>query len=84
MIEALCKKIADVISVPFALVVCIVIQIVWMLIGTLTHFDPYPFVFMLTISNVIQLIMMFVIAVSQRDLHDKHDALHEKIDAKIQ
>ncbi len=41
--------------------------------------DPYPFVFLLTCSNVIQLILIFVIAVAQRQL-SLHDELRAEAD----
>jgi uncharacterized membrane protein len=43
------------------------------------HWDPYPFVFLLTCSNVIQLILIFVIAVAQRQL-SLHDELWAEAD----
>ena len=46
----------------------IVLQFVWIGIGLATNWDPYPFVFLLTCSSVIQLILIFVIAVAQRQL----------------
>lgn len=59
---------------PAALVAAIVLQFVWIGIGLATNWDPYPFVFLLTCSNVIQLILIFVIAVAQRQL-SLHDEL---------
>ena len=53
---------------PAALVAAIVLQFVWIGIGRATHWDPCPFVFLLTCSNVIRLILIFVIAVAQRQL----------------
>ena len=47
------------------------------------HWDPFPFVFLLTISNVIQLILIFILAVGQRqssahaELRAEHD--HDSI-----
>jgi uncharacterized membrane protein len=40
---------------------------------------PYPFIFLLTCSNVIQLILIFVIAVAQRQL-SLHDELRAEAD----
>ena len=48
-------------------------------IGLATNWDPYPFVFLLTRSNVIQLILIFVIAVAQRQL-SLHDELRAEAD----
>ena len=64
---------------PAALVAAIVLQLVWIRIGLTTQRDPYPFVFLLTCSNVIQLILIFVIAVAQRQL-SLHDELHAEAD----
>lgn len=81
--EKICRRIADATGAPIALLLAIVLQIVWILIGASTHWDPFPFVFLLTCSNVLQLILIFVIAVAQKQqtLHDElraeadHDAI---------
>jgi uncharacterized membrane protein len=65
-VERLCKSIADATGAPAALMLAIVIQLVWIAVGQATHWDPYPFAFLLTCSNILQLIMIFVIAVAQR------------------
>lgn len=67
-----------------ALIGCILAQVIWIVGGVLTHWDPYPFVFLLTCSNVLQLVLIFVIAVGQRSQDDAHQAhfynLHEHLD----
>jgi uncharacterized membrane protein len=81
--ERICRKIANATGAPTALLLAIVLQVVWLAMGTLTHWDPFPFVFLLTCSNVIQLILIFVIAVAQKQqtMHDEiraesdHDAI---------
>jgi|SRR5579871_4184675 len=65
-VEKMCKAIADATGAPLALFLAIVFQIGWVIIGTIFHWDPYPFVFLLTISNIIQLILIFIIAVAQK------------------
>ena len=65
-VEKLCKKIADATGAPAALAIAIVSQIAWVVAGSLTHWDPFPFVFLLTISNIFQLILIFIIAVAQK------------------
>ncbi|HEY8298651.1 MAG TPA: DUF1003 domain-containing protein [Candidatus Baltobacteraceae bacterium] len=65
-IERFCKRVADATGAPAALMLAIVVQLIWIAFGTLTHWDPFPFVFLLTVSNVVQLILIFVIAVAQR------------------
>jgi len=65
-IEHFCKKVADSTGAPIALAAVIVVQLVWLVVGQITHSDPYPFVFLLTVSNVIQLTLLFVISVAQR------------------
>jgi uncharacterized membrane protein len=61
----------------------IVLQTAWLIVGSITRWDPFPFVFLLTCSNVIQLILIFVIAVAQRQqtMHDemRAEADHEAI-----
>lgn len=81
--ERMCRRIADATGAPVALLLAIVVQIVWLVLGSITHWDPFPFVFLLTCSNVIQLILIFVIAVAQKQQtqHDelRADADHETI-----
>ncbi len=51
--------------------------------GIITHLDPYPFAFLLTCSNVLQLILIFILAVGQKqsachaELRAEHD--HDSI-----
>jgi uncharacterized membrane protein len=75
--ERMCRKIADYTGAPLALMLAIVVQIVWLIIGTVTRLDPFPFVFLLTCSNVLQLILIFVIAVAQ-----KQQTMHDEIRAE--
>ncbi|MBC5804701.1 MAG: hypothetical protein DLM53_05875 [Candidatus Eremiobacter antarcticus] len=65
-VERFCKRIADSTGAPVALAIVIVAQLVWITAGQLTRRDPFPFIFLLTISNVIQLTLLFVISVAQR------------------
>ena len=71
--ERACRRIAAWTGAPVALMAAIVLQLAWIGFGLLTKWDPYPFVFLLTCSNVIQLVLIFVIAVAQRQssLHDE-------------
>jgi hypothetical protein len=75
--EHICRRIAAMTGAPAALVAAIVLQFVWIGIGLATNWDPYPFVFLLTCSNVIQLILIFVIAVAQTQL-----SLHDELGLK--
>lgn len=77
--ERFCRRIADLTGAPAALMLAIVIQIVWISVGALTRWDPFPFVFLLTCSNVLQLILIFVIAVAQRQ-QTQHDELRAEAD----
>lgn len=94
--EKFCRKVADATGAPMALLLAIVVQIAWLLVGTVTHWDPFPFVFLLTCSNVLQLILIFVIAVAQKQqtMHDElraesdHDAIsrllyHQQVQDEI-
>lgn len=65
-VEKLCKTIADATGAPLALFLAIIFQIGWVIVGTASHWDPYPFVFLLTVSNIIQLILIFIIAVAEK------------------
>src|SRR6202162_4620942 len=81
--ERFCKRIADGTGAPLALFLAVLLQFAWVLAGTLTKMDPYPFAFLLTVSNVLQLILIFVLAVGQRqssehaELRAEHD--HDSI-----
>ena len=77
--ERICRKIADSTGAPLALLLVIVAQFIWVAIGTATGRDPYPFLFMLTISNIVQLIMIFVISVAQRQ-QSQHDEIRAEAD----
>ncbi len=70
--EKFCQRIAAGTGAPMTLLAVIVFQIVWIVVGQLTKMDPFPFVFMLTVSNVIQLVLIVVVAVAgrQQSLHD--------------
>ena len=82
-VEKICKSVADATGAPLALFLAIVFQVVWVIVGITTHFDPYPFVFLLTISNIIQLILIFVIAVAEKQSAEhaelRAEADHENI-----
>jgi uncharacterized membrane protein len=75
----MCRRIADATGAPVALVLAIVVQFIWISVGAITHWDPFPFVFLLTCSNVLQLILIFVIAVAQKQ-QTQHDELRAESD----
>ncbi|GAC1499653.1 MAG: hypothetical protein NVS1B14_03230 [Vulcanimicrobiaceae bacterium] len=81
--ERACRRIAAATGAPIALVLAILLQLVWIGVGVATKLDPFPFVFLLTCSNVLQLILIFVISVAQRQssLHDemRAEADHDSI-----
>ena len=77
--ERLCQRIAEWTGAPGALLAAIVLQAIWISVGIWTHIDPFPFVFLLTVSNVIQLVLIFVIAVAQRQ-QSRHDQLRAEMD----
>jgi uncharacterized membrane protein len=78
-VERFCKRIADWTGAPLALGLAILLQALWIPLGVITKFDPFPFVFLLTCSNVLQLILIFILAVGQRqssahaELRAEHD-----------
>jgi uncharacterized membrane protein len=78
-LEHSCKRIADWTGAPLALVGAIVIQLIWIPVGIFTKLDPFPFAFLLTCSNVLQLILIFILAVGARqssahaELRAEHD-----------
>ena len=82
-IERVCKRIADSTGAPIALGLAILIQFIWIPVGIFTKLDPFPFAFLLTCSNILQLILIFILAVGQRqsaahaELRAEHD--HDSI-----
>ena len=56
----------------WAVYIAFAIQVTWMALATLGiwkfKLDPYPFAFLLFISNIVQLLLMFVIMVGQQVL----------------
>ena len=74
--EKICQRIATATGAPLTLVIVIVFQLVWIVFGHVTKMDPFPFTFMLTISNVVQLILIVVVAVAgkQQSTHDSSRA----------
>src|ERR1700694_4524375 len=56
----------------WAVYIAIVIQVSWMTLATIGIWefrrDPYPFAFLLFLSNIVQLLLMFVIMVGQQVL----------------
>ena len=82
-VERACKTIADSTGAPLALGLAIAVQLVWIPVGILTRLDPYPFAFLLTCSNMLQLVLIFILAVGARqstahaELRAEHD--HDSI-----
>jgi uncharacterized membrane protein len=82
-VERFCKRVADSTGAPLALGLAIIVQLIWIVVGLVTKFDPFPFTFLLTCSNVLQLILIFILAVGQRqssahaELRAEHD--HDSI-----
>jgi len=78
-VERGCRRISDWVGAPLALMLAIVVQIIWVIVGSATGRDPYPFPFLLTVSNIVQLIMIFVIAVGQKQ-SSQHAELRAECD----
>ncbi|HEV2908533.1 MAG TPA: hypothetical protein VGX02_04595 [Candidatus Eremiobacteraceae bacterium] len=78
-VERFCKRISDSTGAPIALAIVIVGQFVWIIFGQATGRDPFPFIFLLTISNVIQLTLLFVISVAQRQA-SQHAEMRAELD----
>ena len=78
-IERTCKRIADWTGAPLALGLAVIGQGVWIVVGVMTKVDPFPFAFLLTCSNVLQLILIFILAVGQRQSasHAERRAEHD-------
>jgi uncharacterized membrane protein len=56
----------------WAVYIAVAIQVTWMALATIGFWefkkDPYPFAFLLFLSNIVQLLLMFVIMVGQQVL----------------
>jgi uncharacterized membrane protein len=78
-VEKFCKRVADSTGAPIALFLAILVQAIWIPVGIITKWDPYPFAFLLTCSNILQLILIFILAVGQRQsvAHDELRAEHD-------
>jgi len=82
-VERYCKRVADWTGAPLALGLAVLVQMIWIPVGILSKWDPYPFAFLLTCSNILQLILIFILAVGQRqsaahaELRAEHD--HDSI-----
>ena len=82
-VERFCKRVADWTGAPLALFLAILLQAIWIPLGIVSKMDPFPFAFLLTCSNVLQLILIFILAVGQRqssahaELRAEHD--HDSI-----
>jgi hypothetical protein len=68
-IEQICSWICEKTGSTTALVSVVVIQVLWLIIGQWTNLDAYPYPFFITISNIVQLTFIFIIAVGQRQFH---------------
>lgn len=75
--EKFCQRIAEGTGAPITLVAVIILQIIWIVFGQVTKMDPFPYVFMLTVSNVIQLVLIVVLAVA-----GKQQSSHSEIRAE--
>lgn len=78
-LEKICYKINNWIGSPAALIGIIIIQFIWIVVGEISHMDPYPFPFLLTVSNILQLILIFALSLGQKQTN-KHTELRSEID----
>lgn len=78
-VEKVCAAVCNFIALPAALVTCVVVQVLWVIFGQIFKLDPYPFMFLLTLSNILQLILIFILAVGQKQAAD-HDEMRSEID----
>jgi uncharacterized membrane protein len=49
-----------------AFYIAVIFQLAWMVLGNAFNFDPYPYLFLLFLSSLTQLLLMFVIMVGQQ------------------
>lgn len=73
MIELACRRAISATGHTRTLALVVVLSVLWMVFGTISLFDPYPFQFLGVVCNVLQLWMIFVLAVGQRGAERQHD-----------
>lgn len=76
MIDRACTRIVDVTGRTAMFVLIVILTILWIGLGGLSRIDPYPFQFLGVVCNVLQLWMIFIIAVGQRGNHHEHRDQH--------
>lgn len=79
IVEKVCAWVCLKIGSPVTLAFVIIIQILWIVVGQLTGWDSYPFEFLLTVSNVIQLVLIFILALGQRQTNE-YNEIRAKVD----
>jgi len=62
----LAARITSKVGTMTACYLAVIFQATWMVAGQVFRFDPYPYLFLLFLSSLIQLILMFVIMVGQQ------------------
>lgn len=83
-------KITDAISTIKALKIVISVIIIWLIFGTISKLDPYPFLFSSTITNYSGFILTVIILISTKTLErlqkeaEKRDKVHQEQHYKMQ
>ena len=84
MIEVACRRVIDATGRTRALALVVFVSLLWMVFGAISLIDPYPFQFLGVVCNVVQLWMIFVLAVGARgqarSIERKHDAVISHIE----
>lgn len=83
-------KITDAISTITALKVVILVIAIWLILGSITKLDPFPFLFSSTVTNYSGFILTIIILVSTKNLEklqkeaEKRDKEHQEQHYKMQ
>ncbi len=81
--ERFCRRIAESTGAPATLVAVIIFQLLWIIVGQATRMDPFPYIFMLTVSNVIQLVLIVVLAVAGKQQAEHAETRAEEDHASL-
>lgn len=83
-------KITDAISTVTALKIVVLIIVLWLIVGSITKVDPFPYLFSSTITNFSGFILTIAILISTKSLEklqkesEKRDEEHQEQHYKMQ
>lgn len=76
MINWFCRWIDALTALDVAVPTAIGFVVGWIVFGIITHVDPYPFMFLNTVSGLVGFVMLFVIKNAQKEQTESHEEHH--------